>query len=110
MTPLLWLSLAAVVGAYALWRVRRGPGVERRRREDALKHLFEQEYRDRRGTLSSLGGALSLSDRAVVGLVSRMQAQGLVVASGQEFQLTPDGRRMALQIVRAHRLLERYFA
>ena len=39
-----------------------------------------------------------------------MQAQGLLATHGQEFQLTPDGERLALQIVRAHRLLERYFA
>ena len=46
----------------------------------------------------------------VVALVGRMQAQGLIVARGQDFDLTPDGERLALQVVRAHRLLERYFA
>jgi DtxR family Mn-dependent transcriptional regulator len=39
-----------------------------------------------------------------------MQRQGLLNASGQTFSLTPDGERLALQVVRAHRLLERYFA
>ena len=39
-----------------------------------------------------------------------MQAQELVLAHGQEFDLTPAGERLALQVVRAHRLLERYFA
>ena len=46
----------------------------------------------------------------MVALVGRMQRQGLVSARGQEFSLTPEGERLALQVVRAHRLLERYFA
>jgi DtxR family Mn-dependent transcriptional regulator len=39
-----------------------------------------------------------------------MQAQHLLDTQGQEFRLTGDGEKLALQIVRAHRLLERYFA
>jgi DtxR family Mn-dependent transcriptional regulator len=78
--------------------------------EDALKHLFDQEYRGRRGSFASLGGILRLNDRRLMQLLGRMQQQGLVRAQGQEFQLTPDGERVARQIVRAHRLLERYFA
>jgi DtxR family Mn-dependent transcriptional regulator len=55
-------------------------------------------------------GTLRLSDRRLMQLLERMQQQRLVVARGQEFTLTPDGERVARQIVRAHRLLERYFA
>jgi DtxR family Mn-dependent transcriptional regulator len=100
------IMLALFGGRYAAHRTTR----ERRRIEDALKHLFEQEYRGRHATLSSLSGVLRLPDRPVLALVARMQALDLVKASGQEFDLTPAGERLALQIVRAHRLLERYFA
>jgi DtxR family Mn-dependent transcriptional regulator len=107
---LVGLLLAALVWLAARWQ-RRFSGERRRRRlEDALKHLFEQEYRGRRGSLSSLAGALRLTDNRVVPLVGQMQQQGLLLAHGQEFQLTPEGERFALQIVRAHRLLERYLA
>jgi DtxR family Mn-dependent transcriptional regulator len=108
--------LALIVAASALtWlglRVARRQTAARRRREreDALKHLFEQEYRGRRASIASLAGALRLRDGAVVALVREMQSKGLVTGKGQEFQLTPEGERLALQIVRAHRLLERYFA
>jgi DtxR family Mn-dependent transcriptional regulator len=78
--------------------------------EDALKHLFDQQYRGRLGSFASLGGALRLDDRPLMQLLGRMQQQGLVRAQGQEFALTPEGERVARQIVRAHRLLERYFA
>jgi len=78
--------------------------------EDALKHLFHQQYRGRHGSFASLGGALRLNDRRLMQLLDRMQQQKLVTARGEEFELTTDGERVARQIVRAHRLLERYFA
>ncbi len=111
MTGVSWLILAVLAAAAIwFWRATTRPARERRQLEDALKHLFEQEYRGRRGSIASLSGALRLQARAVVSLVGRMQAQGLVEPQGQEFRLTADGERMALQVVRAHRLLERYFA
>jgi DtxR family transcriptional regulator, Mn-dependent transcriptional regulator len=78
--------------------------------EDALKHLFDQEYRGRRASFASLSGTLRVDDRRLMQLLGRMQEQGLVTVTGREFELTPDGTRVAGQIVRAHRLLERYFA
>jgi DtxR family transcriptional regulator, Mn-dependent transcriptional regulator len=107
---LLLLALTIVLWTLARWNRGRRRSQARQRLEDALKHLFDLEYRGRRGSLSSLGGALRLSNAAVIALVDRMQRQGLVVADGQEFSLTAEGRRLALQVVRAHRLLERYFA
>src|SRR5262245_14985500 len=111
MTGVSWLILAVLaVAAYLFWRSSTRPARERRQLEDALKHLFDQEYRGRRASIVSVSGALGLPDRAIVPLLGRMQAQGLVEPQGQEFRLTADGERTALQVVRAHRLLERYFA
>lgn len=107
---LLALAALAVLLVVGRWLVSRRTARDRRHLEDALKHLFEEEYRGRRGSLSSLGGALGLRGSALLGLVGRMQTQGLIRARGQEFGLTPEGERLALQVVRAHRLLERYFA
>jgi DtxR family Mn-dependent transcriptional regulator len=106
-------SVAGVAAATVLTiRNMRGRQALRRRTqvEDALKHLFDQQYRGRHGSFVSLGGALHLGDRALMQLVGRMQQQGLVVSRGQEYELTAEGERVARQIVRAHRLLERYFA
>lgn len=110
MTGVLVVIGLALAGTAAWWRRLTAPARDRQRLEDALKHLFDQEYRDRRASISSLAGVLRLSDSTVVALVGRMQAQGLVESRGQEFGLTPEGERLALQVVRAHRLLERYFA
>jgi DtxR family transcriptional regulator, Mn-dependent transcriptional regulator len=100
-----------VVAAIITVRLR-GRDVLRRRAqiEDALKHLFDQEYRGRRGSFASLSGILRVNDRRLMQLLGRMQEQGLVNPRGQEFQLTAEGEGVARQVVRAHRLLERYFA
>jgi DtxR family transcriptional regulator, Mn-dependent transcriptional regulator len=107
---LLALAVSAAAVAVGVWRVTRRPLRERQRLQDALKHLFEEEYRGRHASISSLAGVLKLNDATVVALVGRMQAQGLAEVRGQLFELTPAGERLALQVVRAHRLLERYFA
>lgn len=101
-----------VILAFVGFRLARAERLARNRRrvEDALKHLFEEQYRGRHASLSSLGGALRLSGSVALKLAVQMQRQGLVKAEGQTFSLTPDGERLALQVVRAHRLLERYFA
>jgi len=112
----LFTQILLVVGALVLlvltvrWRRGRLATRTRQQIEDALKHLFEEEYRNRRASLSSLSGVLQLPGSAVVALVARMQSQGLVTTEGQTFHLTPEGQKLALQVVRAHRLLERYFA
>lgn len=104
--------IALAVGAGLVVRDMRRRRIVRRRTqiEDALKHLFHQQYRGRLGSFTSLGGALRLSDRRLMQLLDRMQQQKLVTARGEEFELTAEGERVARQIVRAHRLLERYFA
>jgi DtxR family Mn-dependent transcriptional regulator len=107
------LTLIALVVAVTLgWRWRRTRSTERQRHraEDALKHMFEEEYRGRRASISSLAGVLRIPASDVVTLVGRMQAQGLLAIQGQTVDLTTDGEKLALQVVRAHRLLERYFA
>jgi len=92
------------------WSLKNRAGRDRQRLEDGLKHLFDLEYRGRHGSLASLSGALGVADHVALALVTRMQTQGLLVARGAEFDLTPQGERLALQVIRAHRLLERYFA
>lgn len=112
MVQLLLSAVAALVLVLVVvwWQRTRSGDARRRQVEDALKHLFEEEYRDRRATMASLIQRLRLSPRAVAGVVARMTDQDLVLVRGDGLALTPDGRRLALRIVRAHRLLERYFA
>ena len=82
----------------------------RRRFEDALKHMLAWERRGKVATPESISGALSWSPRKVFSLVTRMETQGLLTSGSEGLSLTSDGERLALQVVRAHRLLERYLA
>ena len=88
------------------WRA----AVERERVQDALKLLLDEQWQLHEISLSDLSARLRLSDKAGLRLVNRMQTQGLIQMSGSDLRLTTDGRQAALQIVRAHRLLERYLA
>lgn len=76
--------------------------------EDALKHVYDCEYRKVEATILSLSGILRMKDKRVVGLVSKMEKRGLVRVLSDGIHLTPHGRAWALQVIRAHRLWESY--
>ncbi len=78
--------------------------------EDALKHLFDCEYRELTGTLHGVTGALGISDDRAALLLGRLQELELVASSAGEYRLTGEGRSQALQIIRIHRLLEHHFS
>lgn len=119
--PLLSLLVATLAVAAAVvlfwpgwgqfWRWRRGlEASDRVRVEDALKHLWDCEYRDFPATLQSLAGALGLGGRPAAALVERLERLELVDREGDRLLLTVAGRRDALRVVRIHRLWERYLA
>ncbi len=87
------------------YRVRRRETVE-----DALKVLWDCVERQTASTPDVLAGRLRLSPRAAVRLVQQMSERGLVRMEGAEVRLTPAGRALALHILRAHRLWERYLS
>lgn len=97
------------VGLVALWFASR----DRRRRElteDALKHVLSWERRGKAATLESLSGSMHASSKTVFDLSSEMQSKGLLRVVSDGFALTPKGEQLALQVVRAHRLWERYLS
>jgi DtxR family Mn-dependent transcriptional regulator len=121
MNSVVALLVAGVFGAAAallFWPVRglywRWEHVlrasERVLSEDALKHLFDCEYRDITGTLQGVSGALGISDDRAAALLARLQQLELVTSSGGEYRLTDEGRAQALQIIRVHRLWEHHFS
>jgi DtxR family Mn-dependent transcriptional regulator len=78
--------------------------------EDALKHLYNQQSRGQAATLDSVGGALEIPAAQRVTLLDSMQAAGLIAMTDARLALTDKGERYALQVIRAHRLWERYLA
>lgn len=78
--------------------------------EDALKHLYDLDYRGQAGTIESVSGALAISRDAAATLLARLEKRHFLTTKDQELQLTPAGKAEALRIIRAHRLWETYLA
>ncbi|MFA6455998.1 MAG: metal-dependent transcriptional regulator [Bacteroidota bacterium] len=97
------------IGLRAQWhRARRG-----RKRiliEDALKHIYDCEYKNIICTTESIAGTLLISTDESAKLLTRLTAMGLLVTSDNGVKLTADGKSYALRVIRVHRLWERYLA
>ena len=111
------IVILLVIGALFLpqfglyWRLRRSRWLQSRQAiEDALAHLHQFQHDGRAASVESLSNTLGTSTKQTLVLVSRMAQQDLVVMTGHGMQLTTEGHRWALQIIRAHRLFERYLA
>ncbi len=119
MSNLFWIviSLLFILTALILPRVgllavykRYRTTQEREQVEDALKHLLDREQSGRHASPESLAGTLDLPRTKIMNLIEDMEAQGLLESRGGELHLTTEGERWAMQVVRAHRLWERYLA
>jgi DtxR family Mn-dependent transcriptional regulator len=78
--------------------------------EDTLKYIFKCERNQQTCSLEALAGALSTSTGKASEILALTQAKGLLEMSENRFRLTETGRVTATQIVRAHRLWEKYLA
>ncbi len=119
--PLVSLIIAiliSVIGAWffwpdngIFWRWQRSRKMtERVRREDALKHIHQYEIHARTPTVQSLAGALNMTTNDVSEILAALETNELLQVEGDVFTLTSSGRNYALQIIRSHRLWERYLA
>jgi len=96
-------------GLVSTWR--RGRRMTRQiRREDALKHIQQCEISDYPPTVHSLAGALGVAANEAAEILAELQAGRLLQLERGEIRLTTAGRTLATQVLRAHRLWERYLA
>lgn len=107
---LLLLSLCGLLLFFLFvprWRARQASR-ERALTEDGLKHLLLYSLRGQPATQESLAGSLRLPARKLLQLLARMQSRGMIHLTAGHIELRPEGERRAREIVRAHRLWERY--
>jgi len=77
--------------------------------EDYLKAIYRLSPEGRPASTSDIAHLLELSPASVSGMVKRLSEQGLLEhAPYKGVQLTAEGRRAALRMVRRHRLIEAY--
>jgi DtxR family Mn-dependent transcriptional regulator len=84
-------------------------GTFTRSQQDYLKALYQLHGDERPVPTRELAQRLGISSPSVSEMVARLSAQGLVVHDryrGQ--QLTKEGRKVAVELVRHHRLLEMF--
>ena len=78
--------------------------------EDALKHLFDCEYKGRIAHLQSVSGALSVSGNRAAEILQDLESHELIEPTEGGYALTGEGRSYALRVIRIHRLWERYLS
>ena len=116
--PRIALAIAVLViaGGVALfwpdhglvWRIRRAmQASEQVLAEDALKHLFDCEYKGRIANLQSVSGALAISGNRAAEILQDLESRELIEPTEGGYTLTGEGRGHALRIVRIHLLWER---
>ena len=77
--------------------------------EDYLKAIYRLSPEGRPASTSEIAHLLELSPASVSGMVKRLSEQGLLEhVPYKGVQLTAEGRRAALRMVRRHRLIEAY--
>jgi len=78
--------------------------------EDYLKVIYTLELEDKAST-SNIAEAMDISSASVTNMIKRLSKMGLVDhTSYQGVTLTDTGQKVALEIIRHHRLLELYLS
>ena len=77
--------------------------------EDYLKAIYQLSPEGRPASTSEIAHQLALSAPSVTGMIKRLSEHGLLEhVPYRGVQLTEEGRRAALRMVRRHRLIEAY--
>jgi DtxR family Mn-dependent transcriptional regulator len=79
--------------------------------QDYVKEIYKLEASGRRVTTSALAKELGVSAPSVTSMVKKLATLGLVEHERYRgATLTPKGERVALEVIRHHRLLEQYLS
>src|SRR5688572_20796192 len=77
--------------------------------QDYLKEIHKLRMESRRATTSAIAERMGVRPPSVTAMLKRLSALGLAEhAPYRGVELTPAGERVALEVIRHHRLLEQY--
>lgn len=77
--------------------------------EDYLKTIYKLESEGKTVSTSRIAGAMDVSSASATNMIKRLSAMGLVqYQSYKGAALTNSGKKIALEVIRHHRLLELY--
>lgn len=79
--------------------------------EDYLKSIFNLQDQEERVSTTSLAQHLQVAPASVTGMIKKLAAMNLLVYTPyQGVRLTEAGEKIALEVIRHHRLVESYLA
>ena len=79
--------------------------------QDYVKEIYKLRLEGKRATTSAIAERVGVRPPSVTAMVKRLSALGLAEhAPYRGVELTPAGERVALEVIRHHRLLELYLA
>ncbi len=79
--------------------------------EDYVREIYNLGRDDESVTTTALAERLEVAPASVTGMIKRLDTLGLVQHKRYEgVRLTPVGRKVALEVIRHHRLIETYLA
>lgn len=78
--------------------------------EDALKFMFDCEYRKESCDINGIAGNLHITTDRASKLITRLTSMDLITVTKNGVVLTDTGRSYALRVIRVHRVWERYLA
>lgn len=78
--------------------------------EDALKYIFDCEYKKNHCEVNGIAGNLGISSNRASNLLQHLHDIGMIDVANTRVELTDLGRSNALRIIRIHRVWERYLA
>jgi DtxR family transcriptional regulator, Mn-dependent transcriptional regulator len=79
--------------------------------QDYLKEIHKLRMEGRRATTSAIATAMGVRPPSATAMVKRLASLGLAKHTPYRgVELTPAGERVALEVIRHHRLLEQYLA
>lgn len=110
---LVLLAVAFVIwpqnGLIAIWR-RHIWNAKKVLIEDALKLLYQLEENNIAATVQNIEESLTISSSKANELVAKLEKIGLAETANSKIELTQEGKNYSLQIIRNHRLWEKYLA
>ncbi len=83
---------------------------EKIRVEDALKHIYTSNKENIPATLNSIKGHQKISDQSALKIIKTLIDSKLAERKKNQLFLTEEGKKYALNIIKNHRLWERYLA
>lgn len=78
--------------------------------EDILKYLYHNHVSNNTISTNDLTNALPFSNSSIIESLKSMMDNALITFEEDSYKLTANGNEYALQIIRAHRLWERYLS